>query len=364
MIDWKECTLGDILTFQRGHDLPKKNMTGEGYPVAGSNGIIGFHNEYTTEAPAITIGRSGNVGNPYIYYEKIWAHNTTLYIKEYKNSDPEFIYYLLKIMNLGSHAGGSAVPTLNRNHIHPLPVKVPTNIVEQKKIASVLKLFDDKIANNDKINRNLSDQARALYKSIFVDFDDQELEDENETIVGFIPKGWKIYNLSDFLPVITGKKNANVSSKEGEYPFFSCSKDISWTDNYSFDGNAILVAGNGDFNVKFYNGKFEAYQRTYVLIPNNSRYTAWLYYAIDFYLKIITSAARGSVIRFITKGNLEDFKFAGPNDLNSLDVIDIFSQINESIEENRQENMKLSELRDILLARLMSGELDVSDLKK
>ena len=86
MNSFRDCVLGDIVTFQRGHDLPKTKMSGKGYPVAGSNGVIGYHEEYTTQGPAITIGRSGNVGNPFYYEGPIWAHNTTSYIKEIKNS--------------------------------------------------------------------------------------------------------------------------------------------------------------------------------------------------------------------------------------------------------------------------------------
>ena len=125
------------------------------YPVVGSNGIIGWHNEYTTEAPSITVGRSGNVGNPFIYYGRSWSHNTTLYIKEYKNTDPVFIYYFLKTLNLSNYAGGSAVPTLNRNYIHTLKVSVPETIEEQHNIGMFLKLFDDKIQQNIRINKNL-----------------------------------------------------------------------------------------------------------------------------------------------------------------------------------------------------------------
>ncbi len=154
MAEWKEGLLGDFIIFQRGHDLPKSEMSGTGYPVAGSNGIIGYHEKYTTKAPAITIGRSGNVGNPYIYYEPIWAHNTTLYVKEFKETLPEYVFYLLKTMDLGSYAGGSAVPTLNRNHIHTLMVRVPDKDT-QCKIARLLKSLDDKIEINKKINRNL-----------------------------------------------------------------------------------------------------------------------------------------------------------------------------------------------------------------
>lgn len=152
---WKECQLGDLITFQRGHDLPKAKMQGGEYPVVGSNGIIGYHNEYTTETPSITIGRSGNVGKPFLYKGRSWSHNTSLYIKEYKAVDPIFIFYYLQTLELNNYAGGSAVPTLNRNHIHTLGVCVPVEIDVQRKIASVLSALDDKIAINTAINENL-----------------------------------------------------------------------------------------------------------------------------------------------------------------------------------------------------------------
>lgn len=152
---WKACLLSDLLTFQRGHDLPKTRMVDGEYPVVGSNGIIGYHNEYTTEEPSITIGRSGNTGNPFIVYGRSWSHNTTLYVKEFKNSDPLFVYYLLKTLKLGEFAGGSAVPTLNRNHIHTLGVIVP-DLPEQVEIGLTLRALDDKIANNTKINHHLA----------------------------------------------------------------------------------------------------------------------------------------------------------------------------------------------------------------
>ena len=156
MAEWKECLLGDLITFQRGHDLSKSKMSGNGYPVVGSNGIIGFHNEYTTEYPSITVGRSGNVGKPYIVYGRSWSHNTSLYIKEFKGTDPIFIYYFLQTLDLGNYAGGSAVPTLNRNHIHSLNVRVPADVSTQEKIANTLKALDDKIDKNTDINKNFS----------------------------------------------------------------------------------------------------------------------------------------------------------------------------------------------------------------
>lgn len=257
--------------------------------------------------------------------------------------------------------GSTGQTELNRERLlDEIMIRYPVSLDEQKQIVSILSALNEKIAINRAINENLERQAQALFKSWFVDFEPVSTYGFIESAIGAIPCGWRIYTLSEFLPVITGKKNANVSSDKGLYPFFSCSQDFSWTNEYSFEGHAILVAGNGDFNVKWYNGKFEAYQRTYVLIPYVERYTDWLYYAVKYNLESITSAARGSVIKFITKGNLENFAFAAPENLEKCEIIDTFSSINRIIDALTQENYRLAEIRDSLLPKLMAGEIDVS----
>ena len=155
MIDQDTYKLGDILNFRRGYDLPKTQMIDGEVPVAGSNGIIGYHNIATPIEPCITIGRSGNVGTPYIY-DRCWAHNTVLYIDDFKGNDPLYLYYLLKTVPLSSYSGGSAVPTLNRNHIHPIEVKFISSLKEQKRISYLLSVFDNKIEVNKRINDNLA----------------------------------------------------------------------------------------------------------------------------------------------------------------------------------------------------------------
>lgn len=166
--------------------------------------------------------------------------------------------------------------------------------------------------------------------------------------------------LGDFFPVITGKKDANIA-KGGEYPFFSCSQNISYTDNYSFDAKAILLAGNGDFNVKIFNGKFEAYQRTYVLIPNNDEHFGYLYYAIKYFLNDITSGHRGSVIKFITKGQIEHFDIFMTSNKEKLFL---FNSFIENIANNNKEIDKLTNIRDTLLPKLLSGEISIDQASK
>ena len=359
-MEWKEVRLGDILNFRRGHDLPHSAMKPGNIPVAGSNGVIGYHDTATPIKPILTIGRSGNVGKPY-FYEEAWAHNTTLYVDDFKGNDPKFLYYLCQTMPFANFGGGSAVPTLNRNHIHPLETKIPVKVEDQRRIASILSSLDRKIELNNKINADLEEMAQAIFKNWFVDFEPFKDGKFVDSELGMIPEGWKVVKLGDFFPVKTGKKDANTASVNGKYPFFSCSQNALCTDSYSFDCDAILVAGNGDFNVKWYSGKFDAYQRTYVLIPYNKKLLALLYYVVKRNLLTITSKARGSVIRFITKGNLTDFEFAIPRDLENNEIVDVFKSINEKIFANNKENSRLSLLRDTLLPRLMSGELEVPE---
>ena len=178
----------------------------------------------------------------------------------------------------------------------------------------------------------------------------------NEKIV----KNGSSRKLKQFFEVVTGKKDANAGNKNGIYPFFTCSKQISRINEYSFDAPAILLAGNGEFNVKIYKGKFDAYQRTYVLIPNNEFYLGYLYFAISENLYDLTSGFRGSVIKFITKGMIENYKIPFIYDENVYKCLN--NLINE-IRKNSVENENLSKLRDTLLPKLMNGEIDLDKIE-
>ena len=372
---WTLKKLSDIAEFNPKESIKKDRMAKKismeklqpfcrdipGYEIASFTGGTKFRNGDTIMARITPCLENGKRAQVSILDDDEVGFGSTEYIvfRAKKNmTNADFLYYLVcspmvREPAVKSMVGSSGRQRAQINVIERIEVAVPP-LEEQQKIGSILRALDDKIELNNRINDNLEKQAQAIFKSWFIDY---------EPFNGMVPSTWKEYRLVDFLPVITGKKNANVSSDKGQYPFFSCSQNIAWTDNYSFEGNAILVAGNGDFNVKWYNGKFEAYQRTYVLIPYNPRYTSWLYYAVKYNLAEITSAARGSVIRFITKGNLENFSFLAPRELDKCEIIDTFSTINHAIEQRVQENYRLQALRDYLLPRLMSGEINVSSIK-
>lgn len=283
-------------------------------------------------------------------------------------ADPKYIYYLItqeKITSYLHKIGEDSVstyPAIKPSDLEELNLFIPNKTI-QIKVRNILSSLDKKIELNSKIIANLEEQAQAIFKSWFVDF--VPFQDGNfvESELGMIPEGWEVKELGDFIPVVTGKKNANIANDNGEYPFFTCSQEIFKTDDYSFEANAILLAGNGDFNVKRYNGKFEAYQRTYVLIPNNENHVGWLYNLIKYFLRDIVSGYKGSVINYITKGMIENFNIAVPRNIDELNVLFIFNDFELMISDIDNENKKLAEIRDALLPKLMSGEIDVSNIK-
>jgi type I restriction enzyme S subunit len=169
--DWHDTTLGDVLTLQRGFDLPETDRKAGPYPVIASTGPVGTHEEAMVPGHGVVIGQSGSLGGGQFIEGDFWPLNTTLWVKDFKGNDRRFCYYLLKSLDLAHFNAGSGVPTLNRNHIHPLPVTVPKDPREQRAIAHILGTLDDKIELNRRMSETLEAMARALFKSWFVDFD-------------------------------------------------------------------------------------------------------------------------------------------------------------------------------------------------
>ena len=149
--EWKSGCVGDVLQLQRGHDLPRTEMLGGEYPVAGSTGTIGYHNQYTAESPVIVMGRSGNIGNPRLYLCNCWTHNTSLYVKQIFHADPMWTYYMLKNLNYDSFVGGSAVPTLNRNDVHAYGIAIPPIELQETFGKKVMKLIQFRETNLSEI---------------------------------------------------------------------------------------------------------------------------------------------------------------------------------------------------------------------
>ena len=378
MSEWKKCQLGDLITFQRGHDLPKTKMQGGKYPVVGSNGIIGYHNEYTTEAPSITIGRSGNVGKPFLFKGRSWSHNTSLYIKEYKAVDPIFIYYFLQTLDLGNYAGGSAVPTLNRNHIHTLNVYVPTDIDEQRRIGAVLSVIDDKIELNTAINENLEQQIQAILLNMI---QQDSKKDRIETvklgeylyIKGRI--GWKGLKKDEYLDssdyrIINGESLTKDGIDWNKAGFISKER-YDESPEIMLQVGDILLSKDGTIGKIGYVDNLDSPSTVAsgIFVIRNIKpdiiSTQFIYYLLKskLFSAFIASRTEGSVIPHLYQKDFMEFAFPLPNadEMSQFDALT--SPLFATVIKNLRENEFLTATRDALLPKLMNGEIDVSAVK-
>ena len=362
---WKSSALGELLNFRRGHDLPKTKMKEGPVPVVGSSGIIGFHNEFTTKNPCLTIGRSGNIGNPHILEEDCWAHNTTLYVDDFKGNEPKYLFYLLKTLGLSNYGGGSAVPTLNRNHIHPIVVRYTSSRDEQKNIAHVLSTLDEKIEVNNQISKTLENMAQAIYKHWFVDF---EFPDENgnpykssggkmvESEFWRIPEFWEIVSLETFVEIKYGKDHKKLA--EGEYPVYGSGGIMRYVDKFLYNGESVLVPRNGTLNnVMYINESFWSVDTMFYTVMKKSNIAKFIYLflnGID-----LKSMNVGSAVPSMTTNILNNMKIIKPPSRILEEFNSLISPIFQMIKHNKEENDTLVEIRDELLPKLLSGEIEL-----
>ena len=231
-MELKKYKLGECLELQRGYDLTSSQMQGGEVEVVGSNGIIGYHNSERGNSPCITVGRSGSVGKVHYYEQPTWAHNTALFIKDFKGNNPKYLYYLLKNLHLDNifEKGSSVIPSLDRKLVHSLVVPFHKDINDQRKVVDVLSAIDRKIELNKQINDNLEAMARQLYDYWFVQFDFPNEEGKpykssggamvwNEKLKREIPEEWKTANVFDPGPPVSWNDPSNPDDPQAGYGY-------------------------------------------------------------------------------------------------------------------------------------------------
>lgn len=274
--------------------------------------------------------------------------------------EPAYMYYsmLSKAFFLQADAAaiGAAQRTISLSSLQNLTINLP-DLPTQRRIASILSAYDDLIENNRRQIKLLEEAAQRLYREWFVEL--RFPGHEGVKVMDGVPEGWMKVCLKDICETKTGKKDANFGCDDGAYPFFTCAQAPIKAPSYSFDCSAVILAGNGDFNVKLYRGKFEAYQRTYVLSPANTEYLFLLYNAVSRNMNVLTKGASGSTIKFLTKGMIDSIELLIP----SNQLLTTYNQNSEalqkSIEALHRKVALAVEARDRLLPRLMNHEMEV-----
>ncbi len=391
MSEWRNVALGDVITLQRGHDLPQRDRRPGIVPVISSSGISGYHDEAKAKAPGVVTGRYGTLGEAYYIEQDFWPHNTTLFVKNFHGNHPRFVYYLLGSLNLSNRSSVSAVPGLNRNDLHRLPVMLPP-LPTQRRIAQILGRLDDKIEVNRRINRTLEAMAQALYRHHFIDFGPYQAGDFIDSELGSIPKGWAVSSLGDLFPkdkecVRTGPFGSNLHASdyrdegtplilvkhvqdgqvlEHDMPLVGVHK-LPELQNYLLQRGDIVftrvgVVGQSAFIHARQKGWMISGQMLRARVPDsrilNSRYLAQVFLDKSF-IQMVEAHAVGSTRPSLNTQLLASFRFLVPPTEVQNQYVEIVSKWDDQLQNNREESRKLAEIRDYLLPRLLSGEIEV-----
>jgi len=381
MEEWKEYKLGEITIMKNG----KKRPQGIGcYPVYGGNGIMDYTDCFNSER-SIIVGRVGAYcGCVYKCDEKCWVSDNAISVSATELVDFQFLYYLMSTIDFHHHHIGGAQPLMTQDIIGDFEVKLP-KLAAQKDIAIILSSLDDKIELNRRINRNLEEQAQALFKSWFVDFEpfwDGEFVDSE---LGMIPKGWRVQTASDVFEINIGKTPPRKETKW----FSESNEDKVWVSISDMGSCGVFISDSSEyltseainrFNVlmvekdtillsfKLTIGRVAIADKTLTTNEAIARFILPIKSFREFlylYLKQFQYANLGSTSSIATAVNsktIKNMKLLIP----SLDVIDSFSvklkPLFEQIRFLQQESSRLASLRDTLLPRLMSGELKVNEI--
>ncbi len=377
-----EYKLKDIITFKPGYAFKKSDMTDTGIDLVKignlkNNKVIipsSVKIKEDTKFQDFIINKGDILmaltGDP-VYKGNIqtWVGRTSIYLNNkvaYLNQRVcklipnekiifgDYLYYWLirrdKTYEIAGLFHGSAnQANISHKEVGEMFIELPSLEI-QKKASNILSDIDKKIELNNEINNNLYEISKQLLLKYL---DENKSSDE--------------INISKFLNIFTGKKNANETSPTGKYKFFSCAPESLLSDTYLCDSAAIIVAGNGAYTgrTRFYDGKFELYQRTYGLTLKDD-FEKNNIYGLYVFMKTIfepdkMGGTHGSAIPYIVLSDLTDYKLK----YNKVEF-DRFSNLVSGnikmIQENEKSNEKLSELRDTLLPKLMNGEIDLDNI--
>lgn len=380
--NWNNTTLGEEIQFLYGKGLPKRVRQEGDIPVYGSNGIIDYHNEALVKGPGIVIGRKGSVGEIKYSNSDFFPIDTTYYLKLKKEGDLVFWYYFLQILGLPKMNTHSAVPGLNRELVYQISVKIPNPSI-QKKIALILKSLDAKIEVNTSINTALEELGSTLFKRWFVDFEFPDESGEQyrsnggamkETTQGEIPLKWEIYPLdrvahflnglalqkypaedeNDFLPVIKIRELRNGITDVSD----KASRNIP--PDYIIENGDVLFSWSGSLLVKIWTQGEGALNQH--LFKVTSEYPQWFYYYwIKHHLYEFQriAADKATTMGHIKRNHLSEANVLVPDTDSLSSMTNYMEPIIELMINQEIENNLLSELRDVLLPRLMSGKIRV-----
>lgn len=374
-MEWKEVTISDIANLKNGKKRPSEPGV---IPVFGGNGIMDYVNSFNGE-DTIVIGRVGAYcGCVYLSKGKCWVSDNAIAAKAKEDNDNEYLYYLLSSLNLNYHHIGGAQPLMTQDIIGRIEVIVPQTKDDQRRIASILSSLDRKIELNNKINADLEEMAQAIFKNWFVDFEPFKDGKFVDSELGMIPEGWKVGRLTEiasymnglamqkFPPENDGDSLPVLKIKELGQGFCGpdsdrCSCNIK--DECKVHNGDVIFSWSGTLLVDVWCGG-DCGLNQHLFKVTSKEYPKWFYYYwTKHHLQEFIHIAKDKAVTMghIKRGHLEEALVAIPDNDSMERAHELFEPILSKMISLRLENSRLSLLRDTLLPRLMSGELEVPE---
>lgn len=303
------------------------------------------------------------------YFKKIWkadrrgcCSNDVLCIRANNNVDAEFLYYLLSqdlfFAYVMSGANGSKMPRGDKQQIMNWEIEIPSEKEDQRRIASILSSLDRKIELNNKINADLEEMAQAIFKNWFVDFEPFKDGKFVDSELGMIPEGWKVGCLGDLITIKYGKDHKKL--EDGTFPVYGSGGFMRFVNSWLYDGESVLIPRKGTLdNIMYVCEKFWTVDTMFFSVPKMDYVMKYVYNYIkrfDF-----SKMNEGTSVPSNTAARLNKMPILIP----THEILEMYDETLCPIYNKRKmkdkESRTLSLLRDTLLPRLMSGELEVPE---
>ncbi|WP_340158750.1 restriction endonuclease subunit S [uncultured Maribacter sp.] len=357
--NWKTYKLGEILHIKNGKTKPKNKGI---YPIYGGNGILGYGDKTNLNEEAILIGRVGAYCGA-VYYEnrELWVSDNSLFGIAKNKNNSKFIYYLLKKANLNQFSTGSSQPLLTQGTLNSLEFEIPENDSEQRAIANILSAIDNKIENNLAMNKTLEDMAMTLYKHWFVDFGPFKEAKFVDSELGKIPEGWQVIKLEQLVEIKYGKDHKKLDT--GSIPVYGSGGIMRYVDTFLYDSESVLVPRKGTLsNIFLVNQPFWSVDTMFYTKMRKENILKYTFHLLKT-MKLADMDV-GSAIPSLTTKLLNFLDIILPDE-DVLRKFEIYvTELYEQIWANTEENQTLTNLRDTLLPKFISGEVRLKEFEK
>jgi type I restriction enzyme S subunit len=373
---WRELTWGDLATLEYGKRLSDYEDSDGIYPVYGTNGQIGYHTEALCKHAGIIIGRKGAYRGVEYSDVPFYVIDTAFYLEPKVEIDMKWAYYELSTHDINSMDSGSAIPSTSRDDFYRLKVDVPP-LPTQRRIAEILGALDDKIELNRQMNDTLEAMAQTLYRHWFVDFGPFQDQPFVDSDLGPIPEGWEVKPLDEIASFLNGTAWGRYEPDDDDEPttrvikirelrggFDEKSDRVSKNklpEKYFIRDEDVIFSWSGSLVLKIWTHGLGALNQ-HLFKVSSDQYPKWFfYYALQRYVEHFRRIAesKATTMGHIKRSHLSGALVAVPPQAVLNQAGKLISPLFERRLANFMESRLLSETRDYLLPKLVSGEIEV-----